>query len=59
MKKKHLFWHLFPLYWALTVLSILAVSFYAFHFISNLFLHTPDGCAPTPEILQVELPSKN
>jgi two-component system phosphate regulon sensor histidine kinase PhoR len=40
MKKKHLFWLLLPSYWALTALAIIAVAFYAFHSMSNLYFHT-------------------
>ncbi len=40
MKKTHLFWQLFPSYWALTVVSILAVAIYAFHASSALYFQT-------------------
>ena len=40
MRKTHLFWQLFPSYWALTVISILAVAIYAFHSSSTLYFQT-------------------
>ena len=39
-RKTHLFWQLFPSYWALTVASILAVVIYAFHSSSMLYFQT-------------------
>jgi len=39
-KKTHLFWQLFPSYWALTAASILAVAIYAFHSSSTLYFQT-------------------
>ena len=40
MKNAHLFWRLFPTYWALTVAAILAVAIYAFHSTSALYFRT-------------------
>ena len=43
MKKTHLFWQLFPSYWVLTIISILAVAIYAFHSTSILYFQTQEN----------------
>ncbi|MDH3982104.1 MAG: cell wall metabolism sensor histidine kinase WalK, partial [Kiritimatiellaceae bacterium] len=40
MKKKHLFWLLFPSYWVLIAGAIIVVALYAFHSMSNLYFQT-------------------
>ena len=40
MKKRHLFWLLLPSYWLLTAGAIVAVAFYSFHSMSDLYFQT-------------------
>ncbi len=40
MKKRHLFWLLLPSYWLLTAGAIIAVAFYSFHSMSDLYFQT-------------------
>jgi two-component system phosphate regulon sensor histidine kinase PhoR len=51
MKKKHLFWLLLPSYWGLTVVAIVAVAFYAFHSMSNLYFQTLENDIHTRALL--------
>jgi signal transduction histidine kinase len=51
MKKKHLFWLLLPSYWALTAVAIVAVAFYAFHSMSNLYFQALENDIHTRALL--------
>lgn len=54
MKKRHLFWLLLPSYWMLTAVAIIAVAFYAFHSMSNLYFQTLENDIYTRAILLTE-----
>lgn len=51
MKKKHLFWLLLPSYWGLTAVAIVAVAFYSFHSMSNLYFQTLENDIHTRALL--------
>jgi signal transduction histidine kinase len=51
MKKKHLFWLLLPSYWALTTIAIVAVAFYAFHSMSDLYFQALENDIHTRALL--------
>ena len=54
MKKRHLFWLLLPSYWILTAVAIVAVAFYAFHSMSDLYFQTLENDIYTRAILLAE-----
>lgn len=51
MKKKRLFWLLLPSYWTLTTIAIVAVAFYAFHAMSNLYFQALENDIHTRALL--------